>query len=1433
MCPIRISFSSGSNVWGKNLEKFSKHIYLLLLIPLILIAHELGGPGIIIAQDFPFLDTPEYAIHRLWLWLDRGSIDGFEFVPRFPIIGLLYMLGFVGLHSDLATKAMVLLGFSLSSFSFYFSYLSFLGSRYTGLKTLLRISGLLGSLFYAYNVWSFNRIHHWYLWLGYAILPLFFISIYFTFKRTNNWKYIIASIFLWTIASSTPHMALFYGVILIVAFLGFLSHALYKNTKKGMIQYVKGMFLIFVLYILVNMYWIYPYILSSQSGVVSPNYELTEEVIQLLSREGNFLNTVRILAYWLNSDVQTFGDSFLSTLWLLASFTVPVVAFLSLFVRKLLKFSVIFIGIALIGILLAMGSNSPLKYHTLILSSPSLSEFAWLLRDSDKLSFATTFAYSILVGLTSWKILSSISNRHNDKKIKLILSSLFLFLIVGSIFLTSYPFYQARTEQLKPIVLPTEFDRLNGYLSKVNTDKVYFVPYPLYETNWKTNSRVGDIYQTHVIKPSIESTEYNLFSSNHYNYIIDHMLENRSKKIGNSIFPLGTSYLIFHNDTWSKVRDTYDQNSIDLLNKLTSLEELKNYSSVGFYKLFKINDSKSNQNTGQVNIPSHNIAVTSGLDTLASLDSIPYFNSKNSSLLFLDDNIAKNVDRFEPQFDELILGRLSSLDDLVLSFVDEKYLLSPFDATYRHDPSLVWSKSRARDPVHAEYHPTLNSLGITNWDLDYGKGLVMTKAKGTNLTIPINIQDEANNGEIKDSNYYLFIRYLQNQKGGQIKIYVDNKLIQNLDTRDKIADKFVWQKVDLLNLTKGRHTIQLENAVGFNAVNLFAIVPLNEIERIGTVVNNTLNGRTKVIYLMEAESNFYNNKGINIDNFLLDGNNNNSMNTLTSDKNGNIKTLKGEFKAPSNSDLVGFQFFVKKNDTINETFSINKLDIYPANQKYDVFGANFEPEREYVPLGALRKFSWVNYDKDLQSTALEKTSNSDGNYSLKVTLKQSNKDGWNVLSSDLVPISDRAYYIGNLDVVASDVKRLHSRILYFDSYGKEMSGSTDYISSGILPPLGAKYLKVQILTMSANPKSSTFVLDNVKIDEIVDFNPVTKGIIHLHERPDLIYNQGNYSDPMNNTSGSVFQTSPFTVRPNNTYNYVMTTKNMYSPIALFKNSQDIVENATRYGNNASNGRVLVLGNGSEIQSTIEVIKSSNYSIAVRAESCEICTYLNVSITSVDKDGNIHNYNIYEDSISLKNEDTGLKWISSNNTYYLNKGTYDVNIYSDSKTDLDSVLLFENDNTQSAGKTDSRGGIGNLFTFSSPAAKLAGFKKIDPTKYVIYIENATRPYTVSLAEGYDPLWTAYIESGENKSNFRISSYPFYGVVNGFYLNKTGNYSLVLEYQPQTWFIQGATISIFTLFLILVISIIWHKNMMVHKLKSSITSIKKYFQNKSNE
>ena len=69
--------------------------------------------------------------------------------------------------------------------------------------------------------------------------------------------------------------------------------------------------------------------------------------------------------------------------------------------------------------------------------------------------------------------------------------------------------------------------------------------------------------------------------------------------------------------------------------------------------------------------------------------------------------------------------------------------------------------------------------------------------------------------------------------------------------------------------------------------------------------------------------------------------------------------------------------------------------------------------------------------------------------------------------------------------------------------------------------------------------------------------------------------------------------------------------------------------------------------------------------------------------------------------------------------------------------------------------------------------------------------------LSFAESYDPLWVAY---DKNKS-IKVNSIPLYSVINGFYINKTGNYELTIEYTPQRYFYVGSIISITTLILLL--------------------------------
>src|SRR5437867_11120813 len=81
-----------------------------------------------------------------------------------------------------------------------------------------------------------------------------------------------------------------------------------------------------------------------------------------------------------------------------------------------------------------------------------------------------------------------------------------------------------------------------------------------------------------------------------------------------------------------------------------------------------------------------------------------------------------------------------------------------------------------------------------------------------------------------------------------------------------------------------------------------------------------------------------------------------------------------------------------------------------------------------------------------------------------------------------------------------------------------------------------------------------------------------------------------------------------------------------------------------------------------------------------------------------------------------------------------------------------------------------------------------FVKINPTKYQVNIVNNGGPFVLSFAQAYEKGWIA---SYENKE---IKSIPLFGMINGFYVDKAGTFTLTIEYRPQEFFWIGASISI---------------------------------------
>jgi hypothetical protein len=84
-----------------------------------------------------------------------------------------------------------------------------------------------------------------------------------------------------------------------------------------------------------------------------------------------------------------------------------------------------------------------------------------------------------------------------------------------------------------------------------------------------------------------------------------------------------------------------------------------------------------------------------------------------------------------------------------------------------------------------------------------------------------------------------------------------------------------------------------------------------------------------------------------------------------------------------------------------------------------------------------------------------------------------------------------------------------------------------------------------------------------------------------------------------------------------------------------------------------------------------------------------------------------------------------------------------------------------------------------------------YEKINPTKYIVHA-NAESPFVLVLSVSYDPMWNAKIIDDNNVlKHFQANFYA-----NGWYVNKIGKFTVVLEYEPQKFFDVGITISAIT-------------------------------------
>ena len=119
-------------------------------------------------------------------------------------------------------------------------------------------------------------------------------------------------------------------------------------------------------------------------------------------------------------------------------------------------------------------------------------------------------------------------------------------------------------------------------------------------------------------------------------------------------------------------------------------------------------------------------------------------------------------------------------------------------------------------------------------------------SKPANLTVPFELKDEGS--------YKLFMRYMKNIEGGEVRISLDGTPI-TIYTKDQL-NEFVWKDLGLFDLGGGKHELTVENLDGFNAINLLSIVPEKAYSNSILELPNRLDIDT-VSYVYEGENDLH------------------------------------------------------------------------------------------------------------------------------------------------------------------------------------------------------------------------------------------------------------------------------------------------------------------------------------------------------------------------------------------------------------------------------------------------------------------------------------------------------------------------------------------------------------------------------------------------
>jgi len=770
-------------------------------------------------------------------------------------------LGLLG--GEIMSKAVLTLFMILSAFSM------FLLCKQLGCKGYISV---ISGIYYMFSPPIYTRIvaGHLPLLFGISILPLLPLFLIKCFDKNQKTGFRLSGIIIagiiFSLVSEHPSMIVLAFIILLLVCLVELAHVP-KLHVFGAFVGTLGVFF------LLNMYWIYPYLMSSlektqfafAGGTVGINpQELISNRVDLLEKYSQpVLNSIRVISspqvhMGMEYAFPTYNAP--EPLYTLVTFLLPIFAFLTL-LSKPSRNKLIFVLIALLGIVLVSGVTTPLGQFIymkiLFLLPPVFAEFA---ETPNRFLPLVTLSYAVLLGyffenvdrhiytyLSRLRFVTKVkkSTFFTARQLKRLVVIIIIVSFLTPVIFFSWPFINGNMSRQVPGTgadqpmcllvndINSEDAKVIEFLKNETGDfRVTYLP----PASW---SYVGITNHTFEFT-TIYSVKSEFMGSIYQNtpsfsrFVLFTLIDKRPYELKSvpytnlgKIFGLANvKYIVFpHYDSISVYyvgeRQQVLERTIKSQSDITKLSE-PNLSTIDIYE--------NNDFLNHI-YPVNNISLISGdLGSLISLSNIPEFEFNKTGLIF--SNQITNSDFIQlNQLSSNVIFYDNDIFDMILPLL-EPYIIYPGLQVVNLNPYNDWANLRYS--MYTMSNARLVYLGV----LQLGNGIFTLNPN----TIDINFSVST------EGVHDIYAKVLLGP-GSKLNFSIDGREIGEIVTKGNSDPHFSWVHINSEYIGEGTHTLRVRSDAGENAIMGIIITPENLMS---TMLEDVLVNK-KIILLNEMK----------------------------------------------------------------------------------------------------------------------------------------------------------------------------------------------------------------------------------------------------------------------------------------------------------------------------------------------------------------------------------------------------------------------------------------------------------------------------------------------------------------------------------------------------------------------------------------------------